>query len=78
MNSTTLTIRLDAGLAQALEHEAQHSGQSKGQIAREALQERLSKKPRFSVMRKYAGIMTGPSDLSTNKAYRKNWKPPGK
>jgi hypothetical protein len=35
-----------------------------------------SRRKRPSVLEKYAGSVSGPSDLSTNKAYRRAWKKP--
>lgn len=72
----TLTIRLGAGLAKALEDEARHTGLSKGQIAREALESRLIKTQKASVIHKYIGCIKGPKDLSYNKEYRRQWKAP--
>lgn len=34
------------------------------------------RRKRPSVLVKYAGSVSGPSDLSTNKAYRRAWKKP--
>jgi hypothetical protein len=72
----TLTIRLSEELAEALEEEARESGRSKGEIAREALASNLKKKKQLTVMRRYFGTVSGPSDLSTNKAYRRAWRKP--
>jgi predicted transcriptional regulator len=67
----TLTIRLEAELARSLEQEARRSNRSKGSVVREALKEHLSKdRPSaLDALRKYAGIMHGPADLSTNRKY---------
>jgi predicted transcriptional regulator len=70
----TLTVRLDESLANALEQEARATGLSKGEIAREALESRLAAGPKLKVMRRYFGTATGPPDLSSNKAYRRDWK----
>ena len=72
----TLTIRLSADLAKALEDESRHTGLSKGQIARDALKSRLQERQTASVIQKYIGCMKGPPDLSTNKEYRRRWKGP--
>ncbi|GEM_PF-974651 len=69
----TLTIRLGEQLAHALHAEAQQTGLPKGEIARQALAARLQRGGGLSVMRRYAGAMRGPADLSTNKAYRRQW-----
>ena len=69
----TLTIRLGEELAEALEKESRNTGLSKGEIARQAISERLQSAGKLSVMPHYFGVMKGPSDLSTNKAYRRTW-----
>ncbi len=69
----TLTVRLGKELADALQTEARQSGLAKGEIARQALQARLRQKSPPTVMQRYFGVTTGPSDLSTNKSYRRNW-----
>ena len=69
----TLTVRLGKKLADALQTEARQSGVAKGEIARQALQARLGQKGGLPVMRRYFGVMGGPSDLSTNKSYRRTW-----
>jgi hypothetical protein len=69
----TLTIRLDQPLAQALRDQADQTGLSKGEIARQALENWFSERGRTPTMRRYFGIVEGPSDLSTNKSYRRNW-----
>jgi hypothetical protein len=70
----TLTVRLGKELADALQTEARASGLAKGEIARQALQARLRQKSTLTVMRRYFGVTGGPSDLSTNKTYRRSWK----
>lgn len=69
----SLTIRLGETLAHALHEEARQTGLAKGEIARQALEARLRQRGKLSVMPRYFGAMRGPSDLSTNKAYRRNW-----
>jgi hypothetical protein len=69
----TLTIRLGEKLAHALQEEARQTGLAKGEIARQALEARLQRDGKLSVMQRYFGTMRGPSDLSTNKAYRRSW-----
>ena len=71
--STTLSIRLGEDLAQALEREASKSGISKGEIARQAIAARLQSKDKVSTLQRHFGVMSGPSDLSTNKEYRRSW-----
>lgn len=69
----TLTIRLDAETAQALEDAARRTNRSRGQIVREALAEHL-RRPHDSALAglaKYAGLMRGAADLSTNKRHLK-------
>jgi hypothetical protein len=69
----TLTIRMDAALAEALQDEAEETGVSKGEIARQALEKRFRKGKRIMVMKKYFGSTDGAHDLSSNKAHRKTW-----
>ena len=69
-----LTVRLGPKLAGALEAARQQTGISKGEIARQALEAHLNGSRKLAVMHHYFGTMRGPSDLSTNKAYRRNWK----
>lgn len=69
----TLTIRIAGTLAQALEEASRQTGLSKGEITRQALEARLQHGSNLTVMRRYFGSVSGPSDLSTNKAYRRSW-----
>lgn len=69
----TLTIRLGEKLAHALHEEAQQTGLAKGEIARQALESRLQHGGKLAVMNRHFGAMRGPSDLSTNKSYRRSW-----
>jgi ribbon-helix-helix CopG family protein len=69
----TLTIRLGEKLAHALDQEASQTGLAKGEIARQALESRLQRGGKLSVMQRHFGVMRGPSDLSTNKTYRRSW-----
>jgi Ribbon-helix-helix protein, copG family len=69
----TLTIRLGEALAKALQEEARQTGLAKGEIARQALAARLRQRRKLTVMTKYFGTVSGPSDLSTNKTYRRSW-----
>lgn len=69
----TLTIRLGEKLAQALHTEARQTGLAKGEIVRQALESRLQRGGKLTVMRRYMGVMSGPSDLGTNKKYRRQW-----
>ena len=69
MMPDTLTVRLGADLARALRDEARESGLPKGEIARQAIAERLKKRPAPSVIAKHlTGSVRGPANLSTNKA----------
>lgn len=56
-----------------MREEARQTGLAKGEIARQALEARLQRRGTLSVMQRHFGAMRGPSDLSTNKAYRRNW-----
>jgi hypothetical protein len=69
----TLTIRLGGKLAHALQAEARATGVAKGEIARQALESRLQRAGKLAVMQRHFGAMAGPSDLSTNKIYRRSW-----
>jgi hypothetical protein len=69
----TLTVRLGGRLADALREEAEQTGLPKGEIARQALELRLQRSGKLSVMSRHFGTVRGPSDLSTNKSYRKKW-----
>ena len=69
----TLTVRLSVELAQALQREARKSGVPKGEIVREAIGARLQHTGSATVMSRHFGVMRGPGDLSTNKAYRRAW-----
>ena len=69
----TLTIRLGEKLAHALQEEARQTGLAKCEIARQALESRLQRRGKLTVMSRYFGTMRGPSDLSTNKNYRRTW-----
>ena len=75
--SETLTIRLSEQLAHALQEEARQTGLAKGEIARQAIELRLQRAGKLSVMQRHFGAMRGPSDLSTNKTYRRNWSKKG-
>ncbi|MCC7376027.1 MAG: CopG family transcriptional regulator [Verrucomicrobiales bacterium] len=69
----TLTIRLGQDLVEALEAEASKAGVSKGEIARQAIIARLGTRRKASSLARHFGVMKGPSDLSTNKEYRRTW-----
>ena len=70
----TLTIRLGKELADALERTARDLGVSKGEIVRQAVAARLQQENKFAVLPRHLGVMDGPADLSTNKAYRRSWR----
>ena len=69
--SKTLTVRLEDDVAEALEGEARRTNRSKGRIVRDALKDHVSRGRRSALeaLKKYAGIIEGPEDLSTNKNY---------
>jgi predicted transcriptional regulator len=64
-----LSVRVDEALLAALEDEARRTSRSKGEIVRQALQARLAFRPRSAraSLARYAGVIAGPRDLSTNK-----------
>jgi hypothetical protein len=67
----TLTIRLDAAMAETLKREARSKNLSQGEIVRAALVQRLNGAPGSALdgLRSYVGIVAGPRDLSTNKRH---------
>jgi hypothetical protein len=69
----TLTIRLSDDLAEALRREAQETGVPRGELVRRAIAERVEKSRATSVISRHFGMMRGPADLSTNRAYRRAW-----
>ena len=69
----TLAVRLSEELAQALEREARQSGVAKGEVVRQAIATHPRKDNSPSVMSRYFGVMRGPADLGTNRAYRRAW-----
>ena len=69
----SLSLRLGDKLARALDEESRETGLPKGEIVRQALEARLRAGGRLPVMRRYFGIVNGPTDLGTNKAYRRKW-----
>lgn len=69
----TLTIRLGAALAEALQREARQTGISRGEIVRQAIAAHVRRSSSLSVMERHFGTVRGPADLSTNKAYRRAW-----
>ena|SRR5437016_3442768 len=71
--SETLTIRLGEQLARALREEARQSGLPRGEIARQALEARLHSGTKLRTMRRFIGAARGPSDLSSNRQYRRTW-----
>jgi predicted transcriptional regulator len=66
-----VTVRLDGEVAAALDREAQRTSRSKSRIVREALTAQLvaPRADALSALVKYAGIVKGTPDLSTNKAH---------
>ena len=62
-------------MSDALRAEAKEMGISEIEILKQALEERLKQErtPDQSPMERYAGIVDGPHDLSTNKDYKKAW-----
>lgn len=71
--SQTLSIRLPDALREKLEADAQNTGQSKSQIVLAELERRYAGRGEGQGIMRLAGIMRGPKDLSTNKAYRRAW-----
>lgn len=73
--SQTLSIRLDDELVAALDEEAKRAGITRNRIVRNAIVQRLVHK-NLGAFREVVGLMKGPRDLSTNRAYRRTWKRP--
>ena len=69
--SKTLNVRFEDDLAKALEREARRTNRSKGRIVQDALKDHLGKghTSALEALKKYAGIIEGPTDLSINKKY---------
>jgi hypothetical protein len=68
--SHTITVRLDASLAEWLEETSRLTGRSQGEIIREQLARARAENRRPGFMR-LAGIVDGPRDLSTRKGFSK-------
>jgi ribbon-helix-helix CopG family protein len=73
--SQNLSIRLEDDLVAALDEEARRSGVSRNRIVRDAIVRSLVRKD-LGRFREAVGLMRGPRDLSTNRAYRRAWKRP--
>lgn len=71
--SQTLSIRLPDALREKLEADAQSTGQSKSQIVLAELERRYAGRGEGQGIMRLAGIMRGPTDLSTSKAHRRAW-----
>lgn len=73
--SDALTIQLSKRLADALQAEAKDTGIPEVEILRQALETRLKQERSQgkSSIERFAGILQGPPDLSTNKEYKKRW-----
>lgn len=67
----TLTIRLEKEISELLAEEAKRTNRSKGAIVRKALAEHLRRQSPsvLDELGKFVGIVSGPPDLSTNKAH---------
>ena len=65
----TLTVRLHETVAKALAEEAARTSRPKGRIVQEALEAHLRRKrpTALEALRRYAGTVTGPPDLSTGR-----------
>lgn len=68
---TSLTIRLDSDLANLLEEASERTQLTRGEIVREAVRKQLKENAgnKAGGLMKYAGAVSGPRDLSTNKKY---------
>lgn len=72
--NATLTVRMDEETLRRLEAEARRTGRSKGELVREALRECFGRRgpSALDALGDLVGIMSGPVDLSTNKAHLAN------
>jgi predicted transcriptional regulator len=70
--TTVLSIRLDAELVHRLDEEAARSNVSRSEFIRTALHGSVGRRRAraYDAFSRYAGIIAGPRDLSTNKKYR--------
>jgi metal-responsive CopG/Arc/MetJ family transcriptional regulator len=68
---TVLSIRLDASLVRQLDERAAQAKVSRSELIRSALRNALSERrgSAYDALARYAGVMEGPADLSTNKKY---------
>jgi predicted DNA-binding protein len=68
--SNTITIRLPEALAAWLKSTARKTGVPVGRLVREEL-ERAKRENGDKPFLRYAGVMSGPADLSSRKGYSK-------
>jgi predicted DNA-binding protein len=68
--SNTITIRLPEELADWLKSTARKTGVPVGRLVREEL-ERAKRENGDKPFLRYAGVMSGPADLSSRKGYSK-------
>lgn len=69
--SNTITIRLPTGMKDRLVQRAQTEGTQPNPWIVRVLERELKSHP--DDMLRFAGCMSGPSDLSTNRKYRQIW-----
>jgi metal-responsive CopG/Arc/MetJ family transcriptional regulator len=69
---TVLSIRLEADLVRRLDEEAARINVSRSELIRTTLRSSLRRARPYEALGRYAGIIAGPRDLSTNKKYRAN------
>jgi plasmid stability protein len=75
---TTLTIRTDANLRQALKERAAVQGKSVSEVAREILSEALAERPlseRIGHLRGKLDLESTPSDPWRERLRERNWRP---
>jgi predicted transcriptional regulator len=68
--SHTITVRLDEDLAEWLARAARRAGVSQGRIVRDEL-EKLRKARGAKAYMRWAGAVSGPSNLSSRKGFSK-------
>ena len=67
--NTVLSIRLDASLVHQLDERAAQAKISRSELIRSIMRAALSegRGSAYDALARYAGVMEGPADLSTNK-----------
>jgi hypothetical protein len=74
----SLTIRLDDATAAALDAAVRRTRRSRGELVREAVlaHVRVTQPTALDSLAEYVGAVSGPADLSTNKAHLRDFGRP--